>query len=339
MHKLRTGAKENILMSNNDNFYPSIYLRSGYIQTILASNKIRSRGSNPMVDEAQEYIFDVGDGVRLQGFFSPQKDRPARGIVVMLPGWEGNAGSCYMLTTGRYLYQRGYDIFRLNYRDHGETHYLNEDIFYAALLDEVFESVRQGIALGSGLPAFILGFSLGGNFALRIACRCASAPLEYLREIVAISPLINPDKSTTRVDETWLFRWYFLKKWKRSLARKQQLFPHLYDFHEVLSKNTLREATELLIHQFGVYQGALDYFMTYTLTNGALKDITVPTTIITSSDDPVIPIEDFYQLKLNKLTRLDIQNYGGHCGFLEKFPVPVWYEPKLVDIFEKSIQD
>jgi len=325
-------------MSNNDNFNPPFYLRNGYIQTILASNKVRARGDNPMVAQEKEHILDVGGGVRLQGFLSLQKDRPARGVVVLLPGWEGNAGSCYMLTTGRYLYRKGYDIFRLNYRDHGETHHLNEEIFYAAQLDEVFESVRQGIALGSGLPAFILGFSLGGNFALRIACRCASEPLENLREIVAISPLINPDKSTTRVDETWLFRWYFLKKWKRSLAKKQQLFPQLYDFHEVLSKNTLREATEFLIHQFGVYQGALDYFMTYTLTNGALKDIAVPTTIITSRDDPVIPVDDFLRLQLNELTRLSIQRFGGHCGFLEKFPVPAWYEPRLVDIFENSIK-
>ena len=42
----------------------------------------------------------------------------------------------------------------------------------------------------------------------------------------------------------------------------------------------------------------------------------VPATILTSRDDPVIPIGAFTQLRLPPNVELDIANYGGHCGFI-----------------------
>ena len=73
----------------------------------------------------------------------------AAGQVILLHGWEGSADSTYILRTGNALYRRGYDIFRLNFRDHGDSHHLNRGIFYAVLLEEVFQAVRQATSLAS----------------------------------------------------------------------------------------------------------------------------------------------------------------------------------------------
>jgi predicted alpha/beta-fold hydrolase len=54
-------------------------------------------------------------------------------------------------------------------------------------------------------------------------------------------------------------------------------------------------------------------------------------TIITAQDDPIIPVEDFYELKLQPSTELLIQPYGGHNGFLESVSGKVWYEKKIKD--------
>lgn len=321
-------------MTQTESFRPPPYLRGTYVQTILASNKIRTWGENPMADAAKEMILDAGEGVRLQGLFSPQAQRQAKGIVILLHGWEGSVESTYILSTGRYLYRHGYAVFRLNFRDHGETHHLNEGLFYVTRLNEIFESVKQATRLGGDLPSFIAGFSMGGNFALRIARRCSKERIDHLRHVVAISPLLDPEKGTDAIDNSWLLRRYFLKKWRRSLRKKQQLFPDKYDFIDVLSLKSCREMTDVVVDKYSDYKDTTDYFRRYTITNGALKDIAVPTTIIIAKDDPAVPIEDFYHLQVNDLTNLIIHHYGGHNGFIERFPFACWYERKLVEIFE-----
>jgi len=69
------------------------------------------------------------------------------------------------------------------------------------------------------------------------------------------------------------------------------------------------------------------------LRNSQIQTILVPTTIITATDDPIIPFEDFYQLKLNHLTKLIIHTHGGHNGFIDSFFLKSWYEQKLVNLF------
>lgn len=323
-------------MKDAGTFRPPRHLRNSYIQSILGSSKIRSLGRNPMVETEQEMILDAGEGVRLQGFYSPQTDGESKGLVIMLSGWEGSSRSTYMLCTGRYFYRNGYSIFRLNFRDHGETHHLNEGLFYGTLLDEVFESVRQAAGLESGLPTFLVGFSMGGNFALRVARKCSTDRIENLMHVAAISPGLNPTTATDAIDTDWIFKMYFLRKWRRSLRKKEVMFPHTYNFSELWALRTCKEMTDWMVENYSDFKNTNEYFQGYTLTDGALKDIAVPTTMITSEDDPLVGIEDFNRLKLNDLTELIIHCYGGHNGFILRFPFSSWYEQKLVEIFDRK---
>jgi predicted alpha/beta-fold hydrolase len=321
-----------MLISNT--FVPPLLLRPAHIQTLLASSTIRAWGNNAMRETAQEVILESPEGVRLLGSYSVQTLRPAKGLVILLHGWEGSASSTYILRTGKKLYQNGYNTFRLNFRDHGDSHQLNKGIFYAVLLDEVFQGVTQAAGLAGDLPVFMVGFSLGGNFVLRIISKSADSPIENLHHAVAISPVLDPQKSTTRIDQNPIIRDYFLKKWRRSLNKKQQLFPDQYDFDGVFSHKTLQAVTDVLLAKYSDYGSSRDYFKAYSVLNHAIENITVPTTIITAADDPIIPVEDFSDLRTNDLTNMAIQTYGGHNGFLKKLTLESWYEQELVELFD-----
>ena len=286
-----------------------------------------------MLDIAQEIILNPIDDVRLQGFYSRQASKQAKGLVMLLHGWEGSVNSAYILGTGEFLYSNGYSVFRLNYRDHGDTHHLNPGLFYAVLLDEVFNAVRQVSEYERELPFYLAGFSMGGNFALRIARKCVEEPIDNLAHIVSVSPVLDPEKSTYAIDDVPLLRYYFLKKWQRSLQKKQVCFPGLYDFRDVLALNTVTEMTDLMIERYSDYESASAYFRDYAVLNDVLTDVSVPTTIVTAQDDPIIPVEDFYHLKLNSLTNLIVHRYGGHNGFLESLSGRTWYERKMIEIF------
>jgi predicted alpha/beta-fold hydrolase len=320
-----------------ESFRPAPYLRNGHLQTILASSSFRAWGKNPMCDAAREMTIRTSGGVRLLGYYSPQRSHQKKGLVVLLHGWEGSVASTYILCTGNRLYRRGYEIFRLNFRDHGDSHHLNQGIFYAVLLEEVFQAVKYLCRWVENKPVFLTGFSLGGNFALRIARKLLQTPIENLLHVAAISPVLDPAKSTTKIDQYPLIRLYFLKKWIQSLKKKQELFPAIYDFTDLLSLKSIQELTDELLRKYSEFNSAAAYFKKYSLLEDALKDLPVPVTIITAKDDPIIPVEDFYGLELNHRTHLIIHDFGGHNGFVDGFFLKSWYEQKLAEIFDDVV--
>lgn len=326
-------------MNISNSFHPMLPLRPAGIQTMLGSSRFRTWSANPMSASARDIIFETPDGVKLLGSYSQHDGRPAKGLVILLHGWEGSFNSTYILCTGRTLFKNGYNILRLNFRDHGESHHLNEGIFYAVLLEEVFQAVKQATRLAGELPIFLAGFSLGGNFVLRILQRCIDHPIANLHHAVAISPVLDPEKATLKIDQTFLIRRYFLKKWFRSLKKKQQLFPELYDFSKIFSLNTIAAVTDVMLHDYSNYGSSKDYFRQYSVVKEAIKDISVPTTIIAAADDPIIPVEDFYQLKTNDLTTMVIQPHGGHNGFIDGLYLQSWYERRMIMIFDEATRN
>jgi len=241
-------------------FIPPFYLRSAFAQTLLGSSKIGTRGQNPMLDSAREVILNPIADVQLLGSYSPQPANQAKGVVILLHGWEGSINSAYILRTGKVLYQHGFSVFRLNYKDHGDSHHLNSGLFYAVLLDEVFGAVQQVACEANQLPLYLIGFSMGGNFALRIARQCVSTPIPNLEKIFSISPALDPEKSTNAIDRYPQLRKYFHRKWSRSLRKKQAAFPSLYDFSDVLKLDSIAGMTDLMLQRYSKYENASLYF-------------------------------------------------------------------------------
>jgi len=140
----------------------------------------------------RKMILNAGDGVRLQGYYSPQAGNKGKGLVLLLHSWLGSANSNYVLAIGEYLYRRGYAVFRLNVRDHGETHHLNPGPGQGDLLDKTFTAVQRIDQLATDRPFHLVGVSLGGNFALRLAWRHTQMPLPNLHHTITICPVLNP---------------------------------------------------------------------------------------------------------------------------------------------------
>ena len=91
-----------------------------------------------------------------------------------------------------------------------------------------------------------------------------------------------------------------------------------------------------MLERYSNYDNASIYFSHYAVLNDTLANVPVPITIISAKDDPIIPVEDFYHLRLNSLTNLIIHRYGGHNGFLETISGRAWYEQKMIEIFDSE---
>ncbi len=292
------------------------------------------QGVDRLLKASRETILDCGEGVRLLGYHTRQPGGFAPGTIILIHGWEGSADSIYILSTAAYLFRNGYDVFRLNLRDHGASHHLNEGLFHGALIRETYQAVQTISRLNTARNLYIIGFSLGGNFALRLAIKHSlEESIPHLSHIFAISPALDPHKATLAIDSgLGIYRRYFLKKWKRSLRKKQALFPHIYDFGAMMKTRSCMELTEAIMIYYRDYRDYRDYFRQYTLLGSVFEGLSIPTSIMISCDDPVIPIDDFHTLASQKHLNLSIQPYGGHCGFINMPGFSCWYERKIYDI-------
>src|SRR5437879_13915056 len=152
----------------------------------------------PLLAAQREVLLDCGAGVRLQCFVSVPAEGPGR-PVVLLHGWEGSADSLYLLSLAQLLFEQRFEVVRLNLRDHGDTHHLNRELFHSCRLPAVVGPGRALQQHFAGRPLQLVGFSLGGNFMLRVAARARGAAPGPHRAIAA-PPALDPGRTPTALD-------------------------------------------------------------------------------------------------------------------------------------------
>jgi predicted alpha/beta-fold hydrolase len=298
-----------------------LWLRNAHVQSVLSSIPFRRGAAQRVLERTGartvEHVVDAGDGVRLLGFHDSVAGRDPRALVLLLHGWEGSSESAYMRLTAARLITKGFDVFRLNFRDHGDTHHLNEGIFHSCRLAEVVAAAADIHSRWPSLPFLAAGYSLGGNFALRLALAAPDAGLP-LRHAAAVCPAVDPAAVMRTLESgNVLYNWYFMKKWRSSLRKKRALFPQSHDFDDAVLAQDMRSLTRWLVLKHTDMADVEDYFEGYSVSGGRLASLQVPVSVLASADDPVIPVDTLRALQLPAHSLLDIAEHGGHCGFIE----------------------
>jgi hypothetical protein len=297
------------------------WARNPHLQSLLASSPLRThKGRNRLQQTAAQHqpmLLEVGHGVRLQGIASLPASAPPRAMVLLLHGWEGSAESSYMRLTAAQLLHAGMAVFRLNFRDHGDSHHLNPGLFHSNRLDEVVDAAGVVARQWPQLPLLAAGFSLGGNFALRLALRAPAAGLPLLR-VAAVCPLLDPAGAMTQMETgPAVYLRYFEHKWRRSLARKRALFPQVHAFGDDVLRLRMRALTDWMVRNNTDFSHLDAYFDGYSIAAGRLQGLQLPVDILMAEDDPVIPLDEFHTIAHYPAVQLELARHGGHCGFLE----------------------
>jgi uncharacterized protein len=319
-------------------FEPRWPLRHAQVQSALASLKLRNwpKRGHAMARAAQQHVLDCGDGVRLMGLHSAQPAGAApRGLVILIHGWEGSHDSVYLYSTACTLYEAGYNVFRLNLRDHGGTHALNQEMFHSARIQEVLGAIQAIERIDPTRPRFVVGFSLGGNFSLRVGLQGPKAGVKP-DLVIGICPSINPGATLRALDHgPKLFHSYFIRKWRRTLEAKALAWPQHYDFKDVMALTNFVEITSHFVERYTEYGQLEKYLAAYTIVPEMLQQAEVPLAIITAQDDPVVPFGDFHGVADREGLRFLAPRYGGHCGFVENFRLRGWAEHRILELFEQ----
>lgn len=316
-------------------YAPKGWLRNPHVQSVLASTLPRRLRIAPMLPAlrraSRQVVLDCGDDHQLLGEYAQQTGR-SKGLITLIHGWEGSSQSSYMLSAGASFFRAGYDVFRLNLRDHGPSHHLNRELFHSARLEEVIGAIK---AIQSTYPhdwQFLAGFSLGGNFCLRVAAKASEAGL-HLNQTLAVCPVLDPAKTMAALENGWwVYERYFVRKWKASLQKKLDLYPELNYREQLLGMNSLQAMNRYFVPAFTPYANEEDYFRAYALTGEVLAPLDTPAHIITSKDDPMILAEDLNRLASNPHLTVELTDFGGHCGYLSNYRLDSWLDHHLVNL-------
>jgi predicted alpha/beta-fold hydrolase len=305
-------------------FDPPRWLRNRHLQSVFPSLPLRRRSverrTATLIAASREIILDCGEGVRLLAMQASQEAlgrAPSGRLVVLQHGWEGSADSLYLLSLGQALLDAGFDVIRLNLRDHGPTHHLNPEMFHSCRIAEVVGAIARIQQLNPHKSLSLAGFSLGGNFALRVGARATGAGLR-IRKIVAVCPVLDPAVTLEALEHgPAIYREYFMLKWRSSLRKKQAAWPQHYDFGELMRERSLTRMTARMVADYTDYPDLATYLAGYAVTGEALATLSVDSRIITALDDPMILPRDLVRLERPGTLRITATRRGGHCGFVD----------------------
>jgi hypothetical protein len=167
-----------VIIETASTYRPPWWLRSPHVQSMLGSSPMRIRHGARLLaalgTHAETVVLDAGEGVRLQGVYNAPRAGAPRGLALLLHGWEGSTESSYMRLTAAKLLQAGFATFRLNFRDHGDSHHLNPGLFHSNRIDAV---VRAAVEVSRRYPLRpLVAAAIRWAATSPCAWRCARPP-------------------------------------------------------------------------------------------------------------------------------------------------------------------
>lgn len=315
-------------------FRPHCLFPSGHAQTLVAHVWPR-RAALTTFGRQEERLFEVEPNVKVLAHCHWQDDSRHRPTAVLVHGLEGSSSSVYIISTAQLFFQAGFNVLRYNMRNCGGTEHLTPTLYHSGMSGDLQVVVRELAERDQLTDLFLIGFSMGGNVALKLAGEYGGDAPRQLRGVCAVSPALDLSACAEAINRrsNWIYQRSFLKGLRRRVRHKEQLYPEIYSFDDFRAVRSIRDFDEVYTARHAGFTNADDYYERSSALK-VLSQIELPTLIIHAQDDPFIPYESFRQLPSlgNHSLILLTSQRGGHVGFVaddarERF----WAENRALD--------
>lgn len=239
-------------------------------------------------------------------------------LVILCHGLEGSSNSKYIKANAKYFSQQGWDVLAINYRGcSGEE---NKKIYsYNSILTDDLKLVVE--KKGKYYKNIVtVGFSLGANLILKYL-GCEKDIPKNLICAVTVSPPCNFFATSEKLKkkENIIYKLKFLNKLKIKIKEKYKNNPDYrkkINLEAILKTKNLEEFDEEFTAKYFGFKGVKDYYEKAN-TVKTLKNIKIPTYILTPLDDPIMGKEcyPYKETRENKNILFETPKYGGHVGF------------------------
>jgi len=323
-------------------FKPHRVFRNGHAQTLAAY--AWPRGFRFYSERDQERLFKVAEGVRVLAHCRWQVDPKEHPTMIVWHGIEGSTSSNYMLAMAVKGFEAGFNIIRVNLRNCGGTEHLTPTLYHGGLSEDLRAVVTELIEKDQIPTMVLVGFSLGGNLVLKLAGEYGNNPPPEVLGVCAVSPSVDLTASAALIlkRSNWIYQQDFVRRLKKRIRTKNQLYPELYDISGLRQVRTLKQFDERFTAPAHGFAGADDYYYRSSAIR-VIDRIRIPTLIIHAEDDPFIPFAPLKDPAVvnNPHILLAGTAQGGHVGFISADPNQednFWAENRIVEFCKLAIQ-
>jgi len=302
-------------------FHP--LFRNPHAQTIASHFWRRARAVQPIERRLIETEPDVRVLVESQ-----RPDAEAKGEIVMVHGLEGSGRAGYIESLAAAALRSGYAAHRFHMRTCGGTERHSATLYHGGMTGDLAAVLRLFRQEGRA-PAFVVGFSLGGNVALKLAGELGDSAAEIVRGVCGVSAPLDLDACARRIaaSDNRLYERRFVRKMRLRLVATGRYRDA--DFAGLDSLIAIDD--RITAPAFGMGTAG-NYYRTQSAI-GYVDRIRVPTLLIQAKDDTFVPwrIIEHASVRGNPHIRVVLTEHGGHLGFLAHGAHRFWLDAAILE--------
>jgi predicted alpha/beta-fold hydrolase len=315
-------------------YKPPFIYRSRHLSTILPAiyrKRLFDLASIPTQD-------DLLAGFERERVNTPDDDffdidclkQQSKRVVILLHGLEGSSKQHYMLSQAYQFYALGFDIISVNFRTCSGEMSRTKKLYHSGDTDDLaflIDKVKASYAEIS-----LIGFSLGGNVLLKYL---GETKTKTITSAAAFSAPLDLESCAYELEKG--FSRIYCREFMSTLSRKAESIQKRFLDSEIKHvkarklKSFLDYDEQVTAPLFG-FKSAKDYW-TRSSSRSFLKDIQVPTLIMSAKNDPFLGEACYPESSeiQNENLRFKYPQFGGHVGFT----INKLSEPNLMDLEAK----
>ena len=334
-------------------FRPLRGLKSAHAQTILGPYL-----SSPQISGTIKHRLELPDGDSLTVHEdAPRRDvrtpQDARGVlpstddvvILSLHGLGGCHQSSYVRRLAWESTHRGWHSYRMDMRGAGDSGLESRFLYHAGRSDDVLCVLRYLRGKHPQATILLVGYSLGGAITLHLLSNLSSEASGLLQGAIAVCPPLDlaACSENIRTGFNKIYDRTFAKILWQCLLKRENAIRELGARMPMTRPASLLEFDHQVTAPLGGYASAQAYYEMFS-TLHQVNRITLPTLVIMSADDPLIPLHTSGAARWSPTTKLVVSEHGGHLGFIgrssdgSRYPTVRWLEHAIVESIEAHLR-
>ncbi len=316
----------------NFQFTPSLFFRNKHFNTLY-----RYYRSTIQIDYKGERLKTLDKDFIDLDISSVQSKK----AILAIHGLEGSSNSSYIKSLTHIANQQNYDVIAMNLRGCSGVPNLFLSSYHSGKTSDLLEVIQYIEQKKIYKSIHIVGYSLGGNLALKLMGESINSLPKIVKSAVAISTPCDLEGGAKELNtfSNSLYQFKFLKTLKNKVKLQYKKNPiSSINLKRVLNTKSLVEYDAFFTAPINGFKNATDYY-TQSSCKQFLKDIRKPCLLISSLDDPFLNDDcyPFDEAKKSEFFHLLTTKYGGHVGFSSSFNAKnnFWLENKILDFIKK----
>jgi predicted alpha/beta-fold hydrolase len=201
-------------------------------------------------------------------------------------------------------------------------------LYHAGLTSDLLAVLREFRGAGRA-PAFLVGFSLGGNVVLKLAGEMGEAAREYVQGVCTVSAPLDLAACARRIGErdNRLYEARFVRAMRKRLGATGR-----YQARDFAGLRSVFELDDRFTAPSFGFGDAANYYRTQSAI-GYLEGLRVPALLIQAKDDTFVPYAVYESAAVRSHPRIDLvaTDHGGHLGFIGRQPYRLWSDAVIME--------